>query len=379
MAEVFRGTMIGAERFERTVAIKRILPALVQQAPFVELFVQEAHAIARMSHPNIVSVLDFERDPAGQLLLVLEFVDGVDLNQLLKSGPLPHAVVIFLVTEILNGLSYAHGLPTGGIVHRDLSPHNILLSWDGAVKVADFGLAKPRDASQAAPQGKYAFMSPEQIEGKALDGRSDLFSVGVMLWEMLVGERLFGHGQQDAKATSWRVLNQTIARPSSVRPVASDLEAVTMKFLERDPARRYPTAEGAFAALTRCEDASIQGRADLVRLLTERFPRRLTPALARRRLRRHTKTAPPHLGEQTPPRRWPVVLAVVASICGAAAVGVFVGLATRGHRSAEVAKPPEQMDPRSLRSTTEAPCSTGSAGLSRRCSAKAQAPPSSSP
>jgi eukaryotic-like serine/threonine-protein kinase len=154
------GTMIGAERFERTVAIKRILPALAQHAPFVELFVQEAHAIGRMSHPNIVSVLDFERDPAGQLLLVLEFVDGVDLNQLVKSGALPHAVVIFLVTEILNGLSYAHGLPMGGIVHRDLSPHNILLSWDGAVKVADFGLAKPRDASQTAPQGKFAFMSP---------------------------------------------------------------------------------------------------------------------------------------------------------------------------------------------------------------------------
>jgi serine/threonine-protein kinase len=374
MAEVFRGTMIGAERFERTVAIKRILPALAQHAPFVELFVQEAHAIGRMSHPNIVSVLDFERDPAGQLLLVLEFVDGVDLNQLVKSGALPHAVVIFLVTEILNGLSYAHGLPMGGIVHRDLSPHNILLSWDGAVKVADFGLAKPRDASQTAPQGKFAFMSPEQIEGRALDGRSDLFSVGVMLWEMLAGRHLFGH-RQDA-ATSWRVLNQTIPRPSSVRPVPSDLEEVTMRLLERDPTRRYPTAEAAFAALTRCKDASIQGRAELVRLLAERFPRRLTPALARRRARRRTKTGSPALGAQTTPHRWPLVLAVVASICGAAAVGVFVGLTTRGHRSAELAKPPEQ------RSTTEESCSPGSAGLSRgSCPSKSPAPrpPSSSP
>jgi serine/threonine-protein kinase len=381
MAEVFRGTMIGAERFERTVAIKRILPALAQQAPFVRLFVQEAHAIAQMSHPNIVSVLDFERDPEGQLLLVLEFVDGVDLNQLLKSGPLPHAVVIFLVTEVLNGLSYAHGLPTNGIVHRDLSPHNILLSWDGAVKVADFGLAKPRDASQAAPQGKFAFMSPEQIEGRALDCRSDLFSVGVMLWEMLAGKRLFGHGQEDVKATSWRVLNLTIARPSSMRPVAPDLEAVAMKLLERDPARRYPAAEAAFAALTRCEDASIQGRADLVRLLAERFPRRLTPAL--RRPRRHTKTASPHLDTRTTPRRWPVVLAVTASICVAAAVGAFVGLATRARRSPEVAKPPEQVDPYPLRSTTEAPCSTGSAAISSGpCSTKSRAPrspPSSSP
>jgi serine/threonine protein kinase len=387
MAEVFRGTMIGAERFERAVAIKRILPALAQQASFVRLFVQEAHAIAQMSHPNIVGVLDFERDPTGQLLLVLEFIDGVDLNTLLKSGPLPHAVVIFLVTEILNGLGYAHGLPTGGIVHRDLSPHNILLSWDGAVKVADFGLAKPCDASQATasfPQGKLAFMSPEQVEGKALDGRSDLFSVGVMLWEMLAGERLFGHGRENATATMRRVLDQTIARPSSIRPVAPDLEAVVMKLLERDPARRYPTADVASAALARCKDASLQGRADLVRLLAERCPRRPIPAsfFALRRPRR--RTASPHLGTQIP-RRWPAVLAVTASICVAAAVGAFVGLELRARRSIDHAKPPEQVnrEPRSLGTTRETPCNTGSAANSGgRCPATSSAPrppPSSSP
>lgn len=379
MAEVFRATMIGAERFERTVAIKRILPELARQAWFVKLFVREAHAIAQMSHPNIVSVLDFERDPAGQLLLVLEFVDGVDLNRLLQSGPLPNAVVIFLVTEILNGLGYAHGLPTGGIVHRDLSPHNILLSWGGAVKVADFGLAQPHNASQATPalpQGKFAFMSPEQVEGNVLDGRSDLFSVGVMLWEMLAGERLFGHG--DAKAMSRRVLDQTIVRPSAIRPGTFDLEAVAMKLLERDPTRRYPTAEAASAALARCNDASLTGRAELVRLLAERFPRRAIPAsvLGRRRPRR--RTASPHRHTQTTLRRWPVVLAVTASIGVAAAVGAFVGLELRARRSIDGAKQPEQMirDRRSLGSTADKPCNTGSAAISDGpCPATSPAPP----
>jgi serine/threonine protein kinase len=385
MAEVFRGTIIGAERFERAVAIKRILPALAQQASFVKLFVQEAHAIAQMSHPNIVSVLDFERDPAGQLLLVLEFVDGVDLNRLLQGGSLPPAVVILLVTEILNGLGYAHGLPTGGIVHRDLSPHNILLSWGGAVKVADFGLAQPRDESRVTasfPQGKFAFMSPEQLEGKGFDSRSDLFSVGVILWEMLAGERLFGHG--DAEAISRRVLHQTIVHPSAIRPVAPDLEAVAMKLLERDPARRYPTAEAASAALARCKDASLQGRAELMRLLAERFPRRPIPAsfLGLRRPRR--RTASPHPHTRTKPRRWPVVLAVTASICAAAAVGAFVGLELRARRSIDGAKAPEQMirDPRSLGSTADKPCNTGSAAIAGgRCPATSPGlspPPSSS-
>jgi serine/threonine protein kinase len=377
MAEVFRATMIGAERFERTVAIKRILPELARQEWFVKLFVQEAHAIAQMSHPNIVSVLDFERDPAGQLLLVLEFVDGVDLNRLLQSGPLPYPVVIFLVTEILNGLGYAHGLSTGGIVHRDLSPHNILLSWGGAVKVADFGLAQPRDANQATasfPQGKFAFMSPEQIEGKALDGRSDLFSVGVMLWEMLAGERLFGHG--DTTPMRQRMLDQPIVRPGAIRPVAPDLEAVAMRLLERDPARRYPTAEGASAALARCRDASLQGRAELVRLLAERSPRRPIPTsfLGLRRPRR--RTASPHTHTRTTPRRWPVVLAVTASLCAAAAVGAFVGLELRARRSIDGTKPPQHMiqDPRSLGSTADKPCNTGSAAISGgRCPATSPA------
>ena len=143
-----------------------------------------------MLHPNIVHVFDLVRDDGGQLLLVLEYVDGIHLGTLIESGPLPVSVIVFLATEMLCGLGYAHHLPADGsrvlgIVHRDLSPDNILLSWDGAVKIADFGIAKRRDATEVSAthyvRGKPGYMSPEQRLGQALDGRSDLYSVGVML------------------------------------------------------------------------------------------------------------------------------------------------------------------------------------------------------
>ena len=279
MAEVYRGKMIGAEGFERTVAIKRILPRMSDEPGFVRQFVQEAQVISRLSHPNIVNVLDFHRDARGQLFLVLEFVDGLDLDQLLESGPLPHSVIIFLVSEILSGLAYAHHLPgrdwVRGVVHRDVSPHNVLVSWEGAVKLSDFGLAKPRETSSVsvhAFEGKVAFMSPEQVNRERLDERSDLFSVGVMLWEMLTDKRLFWH--EDTNAAIRRVLELQVPRPSTMRHVPRDLENVAMKLLKRKRARRYRTAEAAIEALAACAASSSNGRAELVRLLVERFPQR---------------------------------------------------------------------------------------------------------
>ena len=278
MAEVFRGTMTGAEGFARPVAIKRILPELSTLPRFAQMFVQEAQIVSQLAHPNVVSVLDFDHDPDGRLILVLEFVEGLDLHRLMASGPIPHSVVIFVVTELLSALGYAHNLPAGGnvrgIVHRDVSPHNVLLSWEGGVKLADFGLAKPREASEASAsvqlKGKAAYMSPEQINGNALDGRSDLFAVGIILHEMLTRERLFW--KDDLQTTIYRVLDRPIPKPSLKVPVAPDLEAVVMRLLERDLASRYATAEQAGEALAGCVDASLRSRSELVRLLAERFP-----------------------------------------------------------------------------------------------------------
>jgi len=246
------------------------------------MFIQEALVVCQMYHPNIVGVFDFACESSGRLFLVFEFVRGIDLGKLLGTPPLPHAVIIFIVGEILHGLGHAHDLPNGGgvlgvevqgVVHCDLSPDNILLSWRGDVKLADFGFAKLRTSSHTHEshdaQGKVAYMSPEQLNGEALDGRADLFSVGVMLWEMLTGERLFWH--ERAEAMVWRALTP-ITRPSVIRPVAPDLEAVVIRLLERDPARRYSSAEAALAALMACSDASRRGRCELELILLERFP-----------------------------------------------------------------------------------------------------------
>lgn len=279
MAEVFLASSLGAEGFSRKVAIKRVLPGYSDNEAFAKMFVAEARISSQLVHPNIVSVLDFDRDAEHRLFLVMELVEGKDLDALVSTGLLPYPVVVFVIAEVLRGLGYAHDLPVGnearGVVHRDISPHNVLLSWSGAVKVSDFGIAKARAASEATAsvfiKGKPAYMSPEQANGQPLDGRSDLFAVGIMLWEMLVGRRLFTG--EDTRATLAAVLFGQIPRLRSIRPeVPKDLERVTMKLLERDLPARYATAEQALHDLLECHDAPRMGREVLVRALAERFP-----------------------------------------------------------------------------------------------------------
>lgn len=292
MAEVFLASTIGAEGFSRRVAIKRVLPGFSDNPAFAQMFVAEAQISSRLVHPNIVSVLDFDRGSDGGLFLVMELVDGKDLDALVGTGMIPIPAMIFAISEVLRGLGYAHDLPTGtdvrGVVHRDVSPHNVLLSWEGAVKVSDFGIAKARSASEATAslfiKGKPAYMSPEQANGQPLDGRSDLFAVGVMMWEMLVGRRLF-YGE-DTRATLAAVLFGQIPRPRSFRgDIPKDLERVVMRLLERDVPARYPTAEAAIAELLDCADAPRNGREVLISLLAERFPQeaRVRQSLVRAR------------------------------------------------------------------------------------------------
>jgi serine/threonine-protein kinase len=287
MAEVFIGSTVGAEGFSRKIAIKRVLPGFSEQPAFAQMFVSEARISSRLVHPNIVSVLDFDRDPEQRLFLVMELVEGRDLDALASSGVLPFPVLIYVIAEVLRGLGFAHDLPAPsgdvtdtvsrmrGVVHRDVSPHNVLLSWEGAVKVSDFGIAKARAASSATAsvfiKGKPAYMSPEQANGEPLDGRSDLFAVGVMLWEMVTGRRLFVG--EDTRSTLAAVLFGQIPRPRSIRgDVPKDLERVVMKLLERDLPARYATAELAISDLLECNDAPRDGRVELAKVLSERFP-----------------------------------------------------------------------------------------------------------
>ncbi|MDB4962016.1 MAG: serine/threonine protein kinase [Myxococcales bacterium] len=292
MAEVFIASTQGAEGFSRKVAIKRVLPGFSDNPAFSGMFIAEAQISSRLVHPNIVSVLDFDRDAENRLFLVMELVEGRDLDALVSTGLLPVPVVIFVISEALRGLGYAHDLPIGadmrGIIHRDVSPHNVLLSWEGAVKVSDFGIAKAKSASEATAsvfiKGKPAYMSPEQANGQRLDGRSDLFAVGIMLWEMLVGHRLFIG--EDTRATLAAVLFGQVPRPRSIRPdIPKDVERVVMKLLERDLPARYPTAEAAIHDLLECADAPRNGREALIGLLAERFPNdaRVRQSIARSR------------------------------------------------------------------------------------------------
>ncbi len=308
MAEVFRAHTVGAEGFERPVAIKRVLPDASKHPAFSTMFIAEAKLSSRMQHPNIVGVLDFDRGDDGRLYLVMELVEGRDLDGLLETGRLPWPVAIYVIVEVLRGLGYAHDLPAGadgvrGLIHRDVSPHNVLVGWNGAVKVSDFGIAKARAATAASAsvviKGKPAYMSPEQINGAPLDGRSDLFAVGVMLWQMATGQHLFAAAT--TAETLARVLFAPVPGPRSVAAdVPPDLESVIMRLLARDPAHRFQTSEDAIDDLLRCRDAPRDGRRDLERLLAERFPQQ-APFRTGQRRRWATTGSPGGLAAGTPP------------------------------------------------------------------------------
>jgi hypothetical protein len=280
MAEVYAGTMIGLEGFARPIAIKRVLPGLSEVPEFAMMFGAEARIVSQLAHPNIVTVVDFSRDLDGRLFLVMEYVDGKDLASLLASGAIPASLALFIVVEMLRGLGYAHDLPdatTGvrGVVHRDVSPQNLLISYEGAVKLSDFGLAKARAASECVRsetvRGKPSYMAPEQISGGPLDGRTDLYAAGIMLWEMLAHRPLFAGTTREIMG---QVLYRDIPSPSSVRGgVPRDLEAVAMTLLARDREQRYPTAEAAIEALLACDDVPRDGRGELAHLVAARFPR----------------------------------------------------------------------------------------------------------
>ena len=286
MAEVFLAKTIGVEGFARPVAIKRVLPHYSADPKFAAMFINEARLSAGLRHANIVSTLDFDRDAEGGLFLVMELIEGKDLDNIVETGLLPFPVVIYVLGEVLRGLAAAHEAVDDrgkllGIVHRDVSPHNVLVSWDAAVKVSDFGIAKAFQASNAQHshmlKGKASYMSPEQMEAVTdLDGRADVFAVGVMLHQMLTGQPVFrGDSIQQVLLHAADVARGRVHLPwpHQMRPdVPMDLSQVTMTMLVPDRAQRYANARAAMAALKGCRDASLAGQDLLVQVMAERFP-----------------------------------------------------------------------------------------------------------
>jgi serine/threonine protein kinase len=240
MAEIYLGTQHGVEGFERPVVLKRILPALLAEPQFKNLMIDEAHVAMRLQHSNIAQVLDLG-EAKGRYYLVLEFVDGWDLNNVINrvrtaALTIPPEIALFIVAEVGRALAYAHNVKRDGkpmgIVHRDVSPHNVLLSEQGEVKLTDFGIAKAmirrENTVQGVIKGKLAFMSPEQASGVAVDFRSDLFSVGTMLYLMTTGKRPF-ESPTDLEALL-RVQKCDFPPPERIKP---DIDPALARFISK--------------------------------------------------------------------------------------------------------------------------------------------------
>jgi eukaryotic-like serine/threonine-protein kinase len=254
MAAVYLARQSGAVGFGKTVAIKRLHPHLARDQYFVTMFLDEARLCARIRHPNVVTTLDVVTGK-GQLLLVMEYVPGESLARLCKGAraanqPVPLPIAVSVITGALHGLHAAHeahgedGTPLG-IVHRDVSPQNILVGVDGIARVLDFGIAKARGrlhtTQDGKVKGKFAYMSPEQVRATPLDRRSDVFAASVMLWELLTGRRLFD--AENEAAMVGKVLLDELEPPSRYRPeVSAELDAIVMAGLAREREERIQTA-----------------------------------------------------------------------------------------------------------------------------------------
>lgn len=254
MAELFLARVQGLEGFEKVVVLKRILPHLVTDEDFVRMFLTEARLAARLDHPNVVHVHDIGRED-GEYFFTMEYLHGEDLRRLLSGVrdqgmrlPLRHALSI--VTQVAAGLHFAHeqvgfdGEPLG-IVHRDVSPSNVIVTYPGAVKVVDFGIAKaagPTHASRLSSlKGKASYMSPEQCKARPLDRRSDVFSIGLLLFELVTGAPAFVAGNDLAVLN--RVARADVPDPRMVWPACPDaLREIIERAVAARPEDRYPTA-----------------------------------------------------------------------------------------------------------------------------------------
>lgn len=272
MAEIFLAKSFAEGGFESLFVLKRILPHLGEDPSFVEMFVTEAKVSVGLQHPNIVRVFDFGKEGPHYFLL-MEHIDGRDLRRVMRAFALagrqiPLALALHVVAEACKGLHYAHTRtrPDGsavGIVHRDVSPSNLLLSWDGEVKVADFGIARAEwvvGEEEASVKGKFEYMSPEQSQGAALDARSDVFSLGIILYELVTGKRAFKG--ETAAQTLQRLRDMAFEPVRSAAPqVPEAVAAVIDRALQGKPDDRFQSARELGDALRRASDG-LQGHRD---------------------------------------------------------------------------------------------------------------------
>ncbi|HJK93678.1 MAG TPA: serine/threonine-protein kinase [Polyangiaceae bacterium LLY-WYZ-15_(1-7)] len=276
MATVYVGRVGQVAGFEQRVAIKLLHPHLSEDPQIRDMFLDEARVAARIRHANVVPVTDVGQDPVQGTFLVMDYIEGCDLSRIIRAARkrkarLSPKLAARIAADLLAGLQAAHELRDRegknlGVVHRDISPHNVLVGLDGIARVTDFGIAKAegRISSTKTGQlkGKLAYMPPERLGKKGAridDLRGDLFASAIVLWESLTGRRLF-KGEDDLD-TVRKVLNDEIPTPSSVRPELAPLDEVVMKGLARDPDERYQTAREFLRALEDAAEAGLGGLA----------------------------------------------------------------------------------------------------------------------
>ncbi len=274
MAHVWLARALGLAGFEKLVVLKTILPALAENAQFTEMFINEGRLAAMLNHPNCVQIFDLGRE-GDTLFIAMEYIDGFSLSRVLRrcetsDSPVVIKLVCRIVMDALSGLDYAHHLTARdgramNIVHRDISPDNLLVSFTGQTKVVDFGIAKaasepgrPGGTRTGTVKGKFGYMAPEYLKGEPCDGRADVFAMGVLLYRALTGRKPFA-GATDAM-TTMAVLTMTPPPPSTFNTLLSkSMDAVIAKALEKDPAQRFESARAMRSAI----EAAMPGPADV--------------------------------------------------------------------------------------------------------------------
>lgn len=262
MAEIFKAKTSGAGGFEKFVAVKRLLPQCSADKEFISMMIDEARLTVTLTHANIVQVYDFDK-VGDDYFISMEFINGINLKDIIcrcqqNSIKIPEDIATYIASEVCKGLDYAHGKKDShgkplGIVHRDISPQNILISYEGEVKIVDFGIAKAAmnisHTMTGILKGKIAYMSPEQAVGTGIDYRSDIFSTGVVLYETLMGEKLFSGESQLEVLNKIRVAH--IDTEKLPKTVSSEIRKILTRALARDAKKRFFSAGEMQAALTK--------------------------------------------------------------------------------------------------------------------------------
>lgn len=307
MGQVWRAVKRGEAGWEKAVALKVILPQLDEER-FAKLFMVEARIAASLDHANIVPVTGFDRATVGlttMLYIEMELVQGQDLRRVLGRTPLPLPLTLFVVAELLKGLAYAH---QRGVIHRDIKPHNTLVSYEGAIKIADFGIAKLQSetasgSSNVEVKGTVGYIAPEVLDGHACTARSDLFAIGLILWECLTGKKLFD-GATDGERIKRTFDCQVPPMRSVIATVPLELEEFAIRLLAREPTARFYSAREALGVLLAVPGARAAGSEELKQFLAERFPAAASVEVISRppKLLPAPQPTPPTVSVQAPPR-----------------------------------------------------------------------------